>query len=280
MEVTIKLRGTIATSSIGHQKLLDLNNECKKYENTTITFCFENLSWIDGNMVAIFGSHISRLKNENNLAFFADLSKARRDFSILVRNGFLKPKGQQKRFKNTTEVRLASFTSEDCDGYGQYIENEFLNHKNLVLNEEYKDEIIDSLGELFANYGAHSKSKMPLSLCGQYYPTKQELKMTIHDQGVGFLQNVSAVVPEITVDSEAIRWAVKRGNTTRPKTMTGGDGLYNLKNYLIKHNGILEIVSGAAYVTYAGIAGTEVDTVKLLRRKNIGTTINLIFKNF
>lgn len=276
---TIELRGRISTTKFGYQKLMKFYADCKKNKNITIEVWFNNLIWIDANMVAVFQGIIYKLEIENNLIFLAVLPHASTRFNILFNNGFFK--SDDVNVRNTgTSIGLRGFLSENDDEYVNYVENDLLDHSGVNLTKESKDIIVDALIEVFNNYEIHSKTTYPIFVCGQFYPQIKTFKFTIFDLGVGFLDPIRKKEPSIKCYNEAINWALKLGNSTKEKGIPGGLGLYELKKNLLSCNGNLEIISGNAYMCCSLKDGKDIDRYSMLNCINVGTTINLFFKGF
>ncbi len=62
--------------------------------------------------------------------------------------------------------------------------------------------------EVFSNIHLHAHTKDPVFACGQYYPSKNLLKFTLVDLGVGFLEPISNFTKnQINEAEKAILWA-------------------------------------------------------------------------
>lgn len=254
---------------------MNFYDKCEKIKDSTIVIDLCNLVWIDANMVAILSGLVYKLREENTLDFVANLDPKKNTFEILFVNGFLNSDGLE--IKNTgTSIKLRNFSIEDIDEYVEYVENDLVQHNDLHLNEESREIIISALIEIFANYEAHSNTKYPLFVCGQYFPKKTQLKFSIFDLGVGFLDPINKVNPKIITSEEAISWALVEGNSSKTN-MPGGCGLYDLKVDLLNNNGSIDIASGETYKSRFLKNGKEFDLNKTLNCNNIGTTINLFF---
>ncbi|MBC7000234.1 hypothetical protein [Cytophaga sp. FL35] len=274
---TVKLRGTISTTHFGHEKLISLYKECCHYSNAPITVCFKDLNWIDANMAALLQAIVRKLEKENSLELLADLTASTSDFGILFRNGLFESNEFQGRDTGTT-IRLKEFFPNHEDEFVEYIESDFIDFPRLVLADNSKDVIVQSLIEIFTNYEIHSKADYPIFLCGQYYPIKKSLKFTIVDLGIGFLEPIKRKVPQIDTFEKAINWAMVQGNTTKTDA-PGGLGLWELRESMEDNNGFLEIVSGNAYKACGIKSGTRFETCRMLNSFHVGTTINLVFND-
>lgn len=274
----IKLEGIIKTNNYGINKIINFYDTAKRYINTTISIDFYNLDWIDANLCAFLQSILFKLKKERNLEFSTDESFLRRNFDILIRNGFFMSDENAHDEREST-VTLKSFKKNEISKYCTYIENDLLKHRSIANKDDLKDNIIENLLEVFNNYTLHAETDHPVFICGQYYPKNNELIFTMVDMGIGFLIPINRKVKEINTYIKAIRWALIDGNSTKDMKNTGtpgGLGLFDLHQYMIKSGGIMEIVSGDVYWT-SKHAGTNFDTYKTLCHRYDGTIINLVF---
>lgn len=245
--IVISLSDAFSTNFSGIKKLFEFYKTASEFYNDTIYIDFYHLNWFDANLSALFGSILAKLKNENNLEFSTDLNFLKEHFDVLFRNGFLRSDSVINDEQQST-VSLKSFNPDDKDGFINYIENDLLNHRGMpTFSENEKDDIIDSLIEVFCNIQIHSKSKEPFYACGQYYPKQGYLAFSMVDLGVGFLPAIEEKTNGAINNSyDAIKWALQKRNTTK-KGVPGGLGLYNLKSYFSKTNGNLQIITGDTF---------------------------------
>ena len=272
------LNGTIATTTFGYQKLMLFYTQASAYTDTVVNIHFNRLDWIDPNMTAIFQGVLFKLNKKNNLIFVAQLPPNHK-LNILFSNGFFNPKGYNVNYTGTA-IRLKEFYKDQQDDFVNYVENDLLDHNGLTLSEDSKEIIIGSMIEIYSNFEIHSHSENPMFVCGQYYPKKGVLKFTIFDLGIGFLKPIQKKYEEIKTYCEAISWALIRGNTTKDLTIPGGCGLSDLKEDMLTNNGQLEIISGNAYKKCFNQNGKVFEINNKLEQFNIGTCINLFFKEF
>lgn len=122
---------------------------------------------------------------------------------------------------------------------------------NLTLTEDAKYEMRTHINELMTNGFDHSKSKAGCYVCAQWYPAKQNLRISFADGGIGIYQSLrdSGKFPQIHNDADAIRLAIKPGITTRKKRL-GGFGLDYIRKYVRNNDGTLSILSGSAKINF------------------------------
>lgn len=276
------LRGrnnTISTDINGYNSIIQFYNFANKFNNCTIKLNFDAINFIDANLSSLLSAIIYYLKINNNINTYIDFSTFKGDLNILIRNGFTKQISQNSNFNpidnRASTIPLKTFKFIDADGFCDYIEKDFLNQRGLNnIESKKKEKLLNSFIEIFSNVELHANTDKPIFVCGQFFPTQQELKFTLVDLGDGFLKKIVEYTKQderITKASEAIDWAVK-GNSTK-KDAKGGTGLKSIMNYCVFNSGSLHIISDGCYWDFTN------------RTKNIfttnlftGATINLIFR--
>ena len=243
----LQLEQSLYTDYSGIKRLFNLYHQASEHFNTTIYIDFYSLQWLDANMSALLGAILYKLKTENNLTFSTDLNFVNDKFCVLLRNGFLTSEEKIIDHYNST-ISFRDFDKNDKDGFVTYIENELLSHRGMPkLNTNTKDNILNSLIEVFCNIQIHSKTENPFFVCGQYYPKNDVVIFTIVDLGVGFLPAINLKTKgEITNSFDAIKWSLQKGNTTKDSNI-GGIGLCDLYEYFKKSDGNIQIITGDTF---------------------------------
>lgn len=233
---------SIYSDRSGINQLLDFYNNCNSYNNCIIEICIKNLQWFDGNLCAFLGALMYRLNKSNNLTFTIKEEHVQAKFDILFHNDFI-PLDVKASDKKKSCIPFRGFEVKDKDAFMDYVEFEVLKHTAMPkFSDAVIDKLLDDLGELYANIDKHAFSEMPFYMCGQFYPKSGIIKFTICDLGVGFLQNIHKLKPEIGTYDQAIKWAVD-GNSSKPDA-PGGTGLIGLRKYCAANQGKLQIISG------------------------------------
>ncbi|GHC60871.1 hypothetical protein [Ulvibacter litoralis] len=273
-KIVLHLSDSFHTNFSGIKRLFEFYKLASEYYNDTIYIDFYHLIWFDANLSALFGSILAKLNNENNLSFSTDLNFLQEHFDVLFRNGFLRSKSALDDEQKST-VSFRSFKPDDKDGFIGYIENDLLSHRGMPnFTEKEKDDIIESLIEVFCNIQIHSKSEEPFYVCGQYYPKQGFLTFSMVDLGVGFLPAIeNKTKGKIDNSYDAIKWALEKKNTTKGKP--GGLGLYNLNSYFNRTNGNFQIISGDTFWSLE----LETTVMKKFHFPNpyVGSILNLFF---
>lgn len=242
-----KVKISLGTSAIysdrtGINQLLEFYKQCSAYNKSIIEICVKNLEWFDGNLCAFLGALLYRLNATNGLTFSIREEDIESKFDIFIHNEFL-PVKITRATKKKSCIPFKGFEVKDKDGFIDYVENEVLKHQAMPrFSDDVIDKLLDDLGELYANIDKHAFTDMPFYVCGQFYPRLSVVKFTICDLGIGFLENINRLKPEIASFDQAIKWAVN-GNSSKPDA-PGGTGLIGLKNYFADSKGKLQIISG------------------------------------
>lgn len=104
------------------------------------------------------------------------------------------------------------------------------------------------IAEMLNNVADHSGSEHGGFAMAQYYPTKRKVQVAVADSGVGFLNHIGNIYPEVTTDEEALIKAIEMGVTASSNRMYGhernaGYGLYALLEIIKATKGQVVIIS-------------------------------------
>ncbi len=276
----LKFQGDITTNFRGINILLSFYHEMSSLKSCAIVLDFKNLKWIDSNLSAIFGAVLEKLIRENDLTFYTDIKFIKQNFDVLIRSGFIKTEEEVVDERKST-VSFKTFSPEDHEGFYNYISEDLMCHRGMpVFKNKEKEEIINSLMEVAANIDEHSNSKSKFFVCGQFFPNKGYLALSIVDLGDGFLPKIKEKTKgkeNIDCHFDAIKWALKKRNTTKVNT-PGGLGLSNLCSHLEKNKGDLQIITGDAFWS---IKSDDIESNKewyTFSNEYNGSIINLLFR--
>lgn len=213
-----------------------------------VTFDFDKVTWAAPFGLTVISVALAKCLNQGKDIFYvAPRDNIARDYleRIGFRYHFLK--GSAVQHKNTS-VELKCLRTVDPGCSEAIVE---LIADNLTLTEDAKYEMRTHINELMTNGFDHSKSKVGCYVCAQWYPVKQNLRISFADGGIGIYQSLrdSGKFPGITDDKGAIRLAIKPGITTR-KQQLGGFGLDYIRKYVRNNDGTLSILSGNAKINF------------------------------
>jgi len=240
----------VRSDLLGYGSLALLAAESEELRNSQLELSFVSVSWFDANMSAALAAVLARILDRYNTLSIVDLSEAQR--SILERNGFMSNFGYAAPSTwGSTIVPHRRFERSQATEFYEYLE-EYLPGKGLPeMTNDFSLRFQQSLGEIFINAQIHSQSELGVFVCGQFFPTKQRLDITIADAGVGIPRKVSERFNRNVPAVAALRWALVEGNTTKQGT-PGGVGLKLLCQFVAQNRGKLQIASGGAFWEFGG----------------------------
>ncbi|WP_407538852.1 hypothetical protein Q0M94_11800 [Deinococcus radiomollis] len=245
-----KVVGGIETTPEGFGKIAELYRDVILYrvkggkEDAIIDL--SGLSWIDANMCAPLGGSIIRLiKETESIKLAQPFRSSVKD--ILMRNGFiphlLKIQKVVDVHKTTVEFKMFSADTNGERTFAGHAYNIFDDRDTFRTTQNLKRALIRNTLEIFNNSVTHSQSSLGIFACGQFYPRKHRMKLTISDVGSGILPVVSRYLKRFDMSAvDAISWAVQKGNTTKT-SMPGGLGLGLLFEFVTANGGAMQIVS-------------------------------------
>lgn len=141
--------------------------------------------------------------------------------------------------------------------------------------QDIGDEIVGRLWEIYANAFEHAQSPVGIASCGQHFPRRRELNLTVVDFGVGIPSNVRVFKKNDEIPSKnAMKWAFQRGTSTKPNGVGRGVGLDLLKEFVRVTGGRLEVFSHEGYA----LVDDSQETFGELPTFFEGTLVNIVLK--
>lgn len=231
-----------------YQKVRDANDD--------IEFQFKGCNFLSQNAVTLIGglAYLVRLR-ENKVTCNLEGIKLKVK-NHLKEIGFFDILETGKITTNIkdTVVPFRIDTQADTNDFTTYLRTKWLNSHHIGLEEQLKDNIIRNVMEAYVNVFDHANSPIGVVTCGQFFPNRNngEMVITMVDFGVGIPHNVRHFLNEHEKTSdESLKWAMQRGATTKQNdtpNISRGLGLKELKRFVQKNEGCLEIYSDTAYV--------------------------------
>ena len=268
----IKIK-TINSDKNGFEVISQIHADINSKQFRLITLDFKSCTFFDANMSAPLYAVIVdyALKNKLKIINMEDKIK-----EIFDKNGFsnkLGIKSEKNSEVNTNVIPFQKFdlSAKDEEFY-EYLENYMQKSYMPKMSDKLLKKFHQSLFELFRNSSEHSSSSRGIFVCGEYSTKKKRIDFTISDAGHGIKYNVNNYTGEKMTSSEAIKWAMIEGNSTRGGDNPGGLGLKLLQDFITKNNGKLQIISQAGYYEYSAQSGTRCVEMK---KEFPGTTINI-----
>ena len=236
----------IASNFQGYTSLIGIYKELRQANSgEKVILDFANTSWIDANLLAVMGAMFDKVASSNQV----ELININSNFeSLWQRNSFLMNFGGGKIYdRQRTTISYNCFDKKATRAFERYLETELLANVNLpTMSVVLKREIKKSILEIFVNAEMHGRA-LSVFTCGQHYPSTKRLDFTVVDVGRTIRRNVRNFLNKDVSSTDAIKWAVTEGNTTKKCPIPGGLGLSLIRQFLKKNNGSIQIVSSYGF---------------------------------
>lgn len=242
----INISGEIRSDYRGFSDLIRLAERTRECVFEDIDIDMRHITWLDANMCATFGAVLYKIGREPNTV---TLSNIRRPIeTILSKNGFLSHYGREKKQDTyETTIEYKRFEQRDDRYFSAYVKRNMVGKGIPKMSEGLRKKFIESIFEIFSNAVIHSRTKMGIFSCGQFFPKKKRLDFSISDLGIGICQNVEEHTGQDLTAEQAIIWAMDGRNTTKNGQIPGGLGLKLLREFIIMNDGKIQIVSDKGY---------------------------------
>lgn len=231
----------------GFEALTQLHAQAEEYFLEDIEIDMAATSWLDADMCAAFGALLYSLGDNLNTVNLVNIQPGVE--RILSKNGFLSHYGRVKIPDSWgTTISYQRFDASDDRFFSGYIEAEFIHRIEMPeMSPGLLKKFRESIFEIFSNAVLHSRTRLGIFSCGQFFPKQNKLDFTVADLGVGIRHNVSEYTGLSMSASQAIAWATKEHNTTKGGPVPGGLGLKLLGEFIDLNGGCLQIVSDEGY---------------------------------
>lgn len=208
----------------GFEALVRLHAQTQECRLTRVEIDMAATDWFDADMCAAFGAILYRLSSGLNSVELANIPKSVE--RILSKNGFLSNYGREK-LPDTwgTTIPYQRFDVKDDRYFAGYIEGEFVHRPEMPkMSAALIKKFRESVFEIFSNAVLHSKTKLGIFSCGQYFFRRHLLDFSVVDLGVGIRRNVRDHAGLNLSAEEAIVWATEGRNTTNGVRFQGAWG--------------------------------------------------------
>jgi hypothetical protein len=256
-KITLKVPTINDYSSSDFSKLFKLLAQVEHCKDTEIIFDFSDCNFLRQNAVAFLGGLAKLIKHRGGRAEFAWHTMQHKIHRNLEQNSFV---SAFNVCVNGWEGNCIPYRQDICNDIDErvvdvmnYLDDQWLGRGWIDIETSTKNEVIQTVLELYRNAFDYSSSEIGVFTCGQHYPAIGVLKLSIVDFGVGIPYNVRMYLhQEEMLAKNALQWAFQRGNTTR-RGMSGGYGLdmVCLRNFVNDKNGKIEIYSHDGQVIIA-----------------------------
>lgn len=254
--ITLKVP-TINDCSSDFIKLFKLSTQVDHCEDKEVIFDFSDCNFLRQNAVAFLGGLAMLIKHRGGRVEFAWHTMQHKIRRNLEQNSFV---SAFNICVHGWEGNCIPYRQDFCNDIDErvvdvmnYLDDQWLGRGWVDIATPTKNEVIQTVLELYRNAFDYSCSEIGVFTCGQHYPNIGELRLSIVDFGVGIPYNVRRHLhQEEMLAKNALQWAFQRGNTTR-QGMSGGYGLdmITLKNFVNDKKGKIEIYSHDGQVIIA-----------------------------
>ena len=227
--------------------LARLHAQTKEYLFRTVEIDMNATRWFDADMCAAFGAILYSLGARLNEVTLTHIPP--RVEGILSKNGFLSHYGRVQIPDHWgTTIPYQRFDIEDDHYFADYIEDEFIHRTEIPeMSPRLLKRFRESIFEIFSNAVLHSRTRLGIFSCGQFFPNRNRLDFTVADLGVGIRENIKNHIGLKLPPENAIIWATEEFNTTKRGKLPGGLGLKILCEFIDLNGGSIQIVSDAGF---------------------------------
>jgi hypothetical protein len=260
----------IVSDDAGFGELATLSARALAEESPHLEVNLSRLTVFEANMAAPLGVVLNKLTDALKVVTIVDVPQPME--AILRRNGLLAAFGYPPATtKSPTALPYQRFKLQDSSLFAQYLQDHLPGKGIPTMSSGLGKLFQQSLFEVFENAIFHSNSPLGVFVCGQFFPLKQRVDITIADAGITIPRKVNETFAWDLNASDALAWALKEGSTTKREGKPGGVGLKLLRDFIALNQGRLQIASGGAYWEFN--AGTEI--IHPLSCPFPGTVVNL-----
>lgn len=218
-----------------------------------VLFDFSRCQFLRPNAVAFVGGLARMLESLGRKVEF-DWDSLHSDWvkNTLKQNGFANAFGDSSCSWTGETIPYREDTSEDTNGFLDYLTNHWLGRGWLQVSTRLRDAIAGKVWEVYANAFEHSQSETGVFSCGTHMKTHKVLILSVADFGQGIAANVrnylrsDARAAQLT-SASCLKWAFQEGTTTKPNGIRRGIGLELLKDFVRLNHGTLEAYSNDGY---------------------------------
>jgi hypothetical protein len=262
---------SIQNNKSGYEALATLAQEAKPLIGDELELDFSRCGFFAANMAAPLGAVLNAIESDFNTVGIVNVP----DFIeiILRKNDFLKNYGYEPlEDSNQTTIPYRRIQLADSTRFEGFIKKHLRGKGIPSMTEGFGAVFKRKLYEVFENAVIHSRSGIGVCVCGQFFPNKQKLDISIADAGIGIRQNVRRHLNNPRLSSvAAINWAVEEGHSTKTGPHPGGLGLKFLKDFTLKNRGCIQIVSRMGFYEFAN----GVESCTKMPADLPGTVINI-----
>jgi signal transduction histidine kinase len=246
---------TIYSNEEGFEHLAELSNETKGLLADRLELNFSKVGFFDANMAAPLGAVLARVADDLNSVEIVDVPPLIE--RILRKNRFLTHyRYEPLDDSNRTTMPFRRLQLSDEGLFEEYVRRELRGKGIPRMSEGLGKVFKKKVFEVYQNAVIHSESALGIFVCGQFFPQKRRLDITITDAGIGIRQSVRRFLGAKISSVGAIRWALQEGHTTKKGSQPGGLGLKFLHEFVRLNKGRIQIASRFGFYEFYKGQGT------------------------
>lgn len=217
----------------------------------TLPLDFTDCDFLRPTAVAALGGIIAHIESKGGTAPILRGSLQPRVRDALTKNGFLAAHGIDVQAYANNAVAYHHDRTPNADAFARFLAEEWLSRNWISLSRDVRQEIIQSVVELYNNAFEHGQAN-GFFTCGQKFPNSEEVTMAFLDFGCTIPRTVLSVRANASMrDHESIMWALQPGNTSKPG-FSRGLGFDVLMDLVGGEGSHLEIYSGRGTLRAVG----------------------------
>ena len=174
----------------------------------------------------------------------------------LSQNGFAGLFGHRSNAWEGESIPYKEHDNLDMNSIMDYLTYSWLDRGWINVSHGLRNSIAGTMWEIYNNAFEHSGSNIGVFSCGQHFPNKNELILSVIDFGQGIAAVVRKFMGQYSDEDRVnqltgincIKWAFESGNSTCKGKVSRGLGLEILKNFIQVNQGKLEVYSNEGYV--------------------------------
>ena len=237
---------SISSDAAGFGALASLSAQALADTSPEAEINLSRLAWFEANMAAPLGVVLNTVIGDLKAVTIVSVPPPTE--AILRRNGLLTAFGYPPASTTSpTALPYQRFKLQDTALFAQYLQTHLPGKGIPTMSTGLGKLFQQILFEVFENAAVHSGSHLGVFVCGQFFPLKQRLDITIADAGITIPRKVNEAFGWNLSPTDAIAWALKDGNTTKREGKPGGVGLKLLRDFVTLNEGRLQIASGGTY---------------------------------
>jgi hypothetical protein len=234
-------------------RLFSLHQQAINSDKEHLILDFSDCQFLRHNAVAFLGGLVRFNQFQGKNVIISWHSIRERVCTNLKQNGFYTAHTEDSNGWSGNSIPYREERVLDKNGFLAYLRKLWLGRGWINVDEDIQREILSKVVEIYVNVFEHADSKVGVFVCGQHYPKRRELSLSLVDFGVGIPHKVRTHLNQQSMAAElAIEWAIAPGNSTRTNLVPKGIGLDALMDFVTDTRGKLEIFSDNGYILFNG----------------------------